>query len=525
MGYNLEKVAADFARYDEIVNQGETVSLDAIQYTLFHTHEGIKEGLFSDIEFDLLCRTISSFAERQGVLRKIYYWSFLAHVTKDVTYWEMILKEGLHNTEPLVADFLSFQYLTVAIIDRSLASKRASRLMDRIHKRAFDSIYSQLVYWNKNLSFIPKAERNKDHCIVMSTIHLSDTFAPTKTLMGRCRTLQESLGIKTDIINTKENYYIGYETPFYQFTTPYENPNLNEANTISFWGSTYGFYQPKTPSPDIGDIIDIVSRIRNEKPYFIVQIGGHSLIADLCAKMVPVITVPINSVNIPQTFSQFMTTWGKITETRYEELKNSGFVRESIIEGAFTYDLKEQNSTLSRNALNLPEDKFLVCLIGARLAGEVDNDFLEMMSKTIQFGVHYVFVGIDTLERNLAEFGSLENHCSFLGFQEDMLAVVECCDLYVNPKRSGGGASAVEAMYKGLPAVTLRLGDVYINTGEDFGADTYDEMAELIGRYANDKDFYNEMSEKAKERTIDVLDTDKAFSEIIHKMIDSPLFL
>jgi glycosyltransferase involved in cell wall biosynthesis len=526
MGYTFKEVVAAIDKYIEMLAQGKA-NLDEIHPILVNAHKGIDDGLFNNNELEIFCGTLSSFAEQQSIAMKIYYWSFIAFVTKNSKYWEMILKEGLHSLEPLTADFLGFQYLTALITDRGLESKRTNRLLYRIHKRAFDAIYNQLLFWKKDFSFMPKSERNRNYCIVMSTQYLNDTFAPTKTLMGRCRTLQESLGVKTDIINTKEGYYSGNETAFYKVFGSNHNSDMDEANSVSFWGSTYGFYQPKNPAPDISDIISILSRIRKEKPYFIVQIGGHSFIADLCAKLVPVLTVPINSVNIPQTFSQFMTTWGKITEARFEELKERGFVRESIIEGAFTYDLKEQFSTLSRNALGLPKDKFLICLIGNRLDKELDDDFLDMMSKTIQFGIHYVFIGATFQEISTPKFNSLalEKHCSFLGFQEDVLAVLECCDLYVNPKRQGGGASVVEAMYKGLPAVTLRYGDVYINTGEDFGVDTYDEMVELIGRYVHDKNFYNEMSEKAKERTVDVLDTNKAFSEMIHKMLDSPLFL
>lgn len=58
--------------------------------------------------------------------------------------------------------------------------------------------------------------------------------------------------------------------------------------------------------------------------------------------------------------------------------------------------------------------------------------------------------------------------------------MTECMDLYVNPKRSGGGSSVAESLYKGLPVVTLPVGDVSAAAGESFRVADYGEMAETI---------------------------------------------
>ena len=50
----------------------------------------------------------------------------------------------------------------------------------------------------------------------------------------------------------------------------------------------------------------------------------------------------------------------------------------------------------------------------------------------------------------------------------------------MNPKRNGGGSSVAEAVYKGLPAVTLPVGDVSAAAGESFRVADYGEMAETI---------------------------------------------
>ncbi|MDR1059864.1 MAG: flavodoxin, partial [Clostridiales bacterium] len=107
---------------------------------------------------------------------------------------------------------------------------------------------------------------------------------------------------------------------------------------------------------------------------------------------------------------------------------------------------------------------------------------------------------------------------------QDMLAVCEVCDLYVNPLRAGGGSSVAEAMFKGLPAVTLAHGDVAVGAGPDFCVESYEAMRAQIARYAADRGFYAEMSQKAKSRAAEIMDTDSALAEIVRAVVASPLF-
>lgn len=75
----------------------------------------------------------------------------------------------------------------------------------------------------------------------------------------------------------------------------------------------------------------------------------------------------------------------------------------------------------------------------------------------------------------------------------------------------------VEAMVLGKPAVTIAYGDIAVNAGGEFTVDTYEEMAEQILHYCNDKKFYAEMSEKARKRADLLLDTETAFRQIMEE--------
>jgi glycosyltransferase involved in cell wall biosynthesis len=139
--------------------------------------------------------------------------------------------------------------------------------------------------------------------------------------------------------------------------------------------------------------------------------------------------------------------------------------------------------------------------------------------------IHIAFVGVFTrYDDYCRDDQAICENTTYLGFQSDILAICEICDLYVNPRRSGGGTSCAEAMFMGLPVVTMNYGDVALAAGKDFIVETYAEMNQKIRRYANDKFFYAEMSKKARERAALLGDTRKSLEVIIDKAVSSPSF-
>ena len=55
-----------------------------------------------------------------------------------------------------------------------------------------------------------------------------------------------------------------------------------------------------------------------------------------------------------------------------------------------------------------------------------------------------------------------------LGYVDQMVGLMAVCDAYLNPRRVGGGASALQALEAGLPIVSPAAGDVASVAGPDF---------------------------------------------------------
>ena len=91
----------------------------------------------------------------------------------------------------------------------------------------------------------------------------------------------------------------------------------------------------------------------------------------------------------------------------------------------------------------------------------------------------------------------------FIGYQDYLQNVYDIMDLYVNPKRVGGGYSSQMALQEGLPVVTLPDGDVAHTVGETFIVSDYGEMYAVIERYIQDEAFRTSQRKYALQRSRD----------------------
>ncbi|MCL2215924.1 MAG: hypothetical protein FWB91_02765, partial [Defluviitaleaceae bacterium] len=91
MGYSLSEAITALVKYSDMEKQGKA-TLNDLNHIFIQLGKGIDDGLVEGDEFSLLCKSLSEVAEKQSIGTRIYYWSFLAKITKDVTYFEKILE-------------------------------------------------------------------------------------------------------------------------------------------------------------------------------------------------------------------------------------------------------------------------------------------------------------------------------------------------------------------------------------------------------------------------------------------------
>ncbi len=393
-----------------------------------------------------------------------------------------------------------------------------------MHSQRVQQLYDDVVReWKVSLKElltpITAQKRNRKKVVVITLQMLGKNHAPTKSALERIYTIGKQLEHEIICINTREQYTLKGFLPFFDPVTRSVAEEYNGVNNFEHKDYRFVLIQPEIEMPDARMITLLLEEIRTLAPWTVVVIGDRCLLGDLCAEIIPTVCIPMTFSTIPKKDNQFVAVGRKIPDAERERMKRDGYCLSSIIESTFTFELTPQVTALTRKELGLPEDKFLLAVIGIRLDAEVEMPFLECLLETVSYGTHIVFAGT-FLKYNqyCSENKKLKEHSTFVGYQKDILAFLENCDLYINPPRVGGGFSAAEAFVKGIPGISLSYGDVAAVVGEEFCVEKVEEYSKLIIRYIQDEKFYQEMSIKACKQSEKLFHSKEEMQKILQEM-------
>ncbi len=450
-------------------------------------------------------------ANPDEVVYKLFIYSILLHLTANRNYvekiCELVYDEAFSCDNRLfVFNQLKRYYLTHSHVENS---KAVQKLYDDV-----------VVEWKDAcrdfLNPLLAAERDQNKIVVITLQFLGTGHAPTKTAMERIYTIGKLLGKEVICVNSKEQYTLKGVLPMYDITARSVVRDYDGVHIMSHNDYDFPIIQPEVEMPDKDMITMLLEEIRNMAPWMVVVCGDRCLLGDLCAEMIPTICIPMAFSTLPKKEHEFVAVGRSIPDDEKERLVKAGYDLDSVIESVFTFEVIKQTTTLTRKELGLPENKFLIGIIGIRLDSEVDEDFLKLLLGQVDAGIHLVFAGKFERYGKLCEtVEGLKEHSTFVGYQKDILALWDLLDFYINPPRLGGGFSVAEAFCKGKPGISMNWGDVAASAGPEFCVDSLDEYPKLIQKYISNKDFYREMSEKAVARSKRLFDSKGEMEKIL----------
>lgn len=366
------------------------------------------------------------------------------------------------------------------------------------------------------LKEIPVSERHRDISVVLVEQFLSDEHGPTKTALDRCLVLKKRFEQNVILINTAEMLTPANAMYIENIGVGKYFERLTNQSMVSWKGEDINYYQCTQNMPSDSGLLELVEFIRELKPSSIVLVGGTSLVAGLLDEMIPVITVGTIQSGLAITAARYQIVDQNMLEKGYSLLACMGKDKEHIIPGKFTFFLKPQTNVISRKELGIDENQFALAVVGGRLTDEMTDEFMNMLEECVTDDMVVGVIGrCQDYDDKRKRHPLLEGHMIYLGFVKDILSVVEHFDLYVNPIRRGGGTSAIEAMSKGLPVVSVDYGDVAGIVGSDFTCKDYAEMKICIEKYKNDSALYHEKSQLALKLAKEYMDSKKEFSNIM----------
>ncbi|OON98146.1 MAG: hypothetical protein ATN36_01295 [Epulopiscium sp. Nele67-Bin005] len=382
------------------------------------------------------------------------------------------------------------------------------------YKKLYQSYKKLYMNFTSNME-ITLAEPEK--CIVIITVQmLNDKHGPTRNTLDHAYILQEVFGYKVMIISTLEIPIKDNFSMVTSFTLNY-NKHIEGAKLIRYQGIELMCYQPLGENYTQKTMYKLVGLIYNQKPCLVYNMGGNSLVADACSKFTQVMTLPFG-YHFPVSMAKNLILPRSITEADENEVSFYKKRGHNILESNFMFKLKEVDRYNTRKDFNIPEDKYVVAIVGTRLQAEIKEEFVEILNRIIELvpAILIVFIGEFKLyEERIQQYPILEASSKYLGMQDNLKEVFPICDLYINPIRRGGGTSAVEALSEGVPVVTFGNCDVAFACGSDFVCEDEEQYIEKVIKYRTDKSFYEEQKQNALRRANTLFDTEGMLRDLL----------
>ncbi|MEZ3424871.1 MAG: hypothetical protein K1W39_14355, partial [Lachnospiraceae bacterium] len=445
------------------------------------------------------CKLLLYVLEEDGSGKDYFYYklalySILIEISSRPEFTGLYLKEVLESDKASLENmyFVYHQFKRFFFKRQAVCGDKNNNMLYELYDRCYNGFLESS---GTELARIPLEKRNPNLVMIMTVQFLDDIHAPTKSIIERIKALR-ALGKNVILINTTEFCLMNGYLPTYKMDVANFYEEYNDISEIRVGDENIPFLQIPDDLPVQYRLQVLVQIINKLKPYYILSIGTGSILADLCGNMVPCASMSVVFSSLPCTKNK-MKILGRKLSTEEKDI----YKKEDIIESRFTFELKPHTKKFSRKEQGITEDKFVLVVVGTRLDYDITDEFMEMLEKVCENGCYVIFAGImDNYNGLIDKYPVVADNSLFVGYFKDIMALMDICDLYVNPDRSGGGFSVIEAFSIGKPGVYLKKGDVYTAGGEDFAVGTFDDMAEQIIKYKKDKEYYNSMSAVAKDR-------------------------
>lgn len=350
------------------------------------------------------------------------------------------------------------------------------------------------------------ADANEDVVFVLTNLFVGSSHGPTLTTLNYASALRRMgkhpIVISTTCVPKVTMYKYPLPAPvffgnvraeYFKNNTLFNIDHKTETELpgrvmVECWGEQFDFVQ-LAPMDDPEHLQELIQLVNSLNPRYILGVGAMNPVLELIAAERPVLNIPCvtSLVTTPHSVPVLHRELTKSDELRLQHID----YKKPVLISRLPFRLREnkglRTSSIGDRALN-----FVV--VGHRLEQEIKADFIQTLVtlKTNFPQAAFVFIGPD----NLPALPAMIQQCSyFTGMVSNAIELIGSCHFMLNPKRQGGGTSAIEAMSLGIPVLTEPFGDVYQYIGDAFVCCNDEERVEFIRTYLNESEcrsFYDE---------------------------------
>ena len=341
-------------------------------------------------------------------------------------------------------------------------------------------------------------DRNAGRIVIITEQLLENlNHAPTRMTLETAHILEKKFGFDVEIFTCASSKKL---PAFIWINAIFYNSGGQDVRRVSYKDSTIPVYEYPLSDCGMEQYREMLSHIYEFNPFIVLEMGVLSPIADLPHLFTT--TVNLNMVTeAPVSDADIFIRHTKLdneTEAVYQR-SLLPYQKQFFMEQKFPaiFDMEEQAYT--RGELQLPEDRFLIAVVGNRLDTEIDDSFEQIMAEILQQEekTDFVIIGETVKLRQRLSDAIFKNRVYYLGYCPKLAGTLKALNLYLNPERTGGGWSSAIALHAGLPVVTLPEGDVAYNVSKAFVVQNRSEVVETVCRYASDEEYYEKQKEEA----------------------------
>lgn len=473
---------------------------------------GVQYDSFSDEEKDAIKKIIKSqFAAQDSIF---VYSAFLYYMGGKEKFAEGVMEVLLEGDyDAYTGSMLELQ--TRRYEESFKWQYQNSRIFHKRNVEKFDQVL-RIDYPYRKL-----ADRNKKRIVIVTEQILGNLHSPTIVVLNFAYILKK-MGYEILLFSCPCDSVLSKEMWFKSVVMRSSDDFISLPMRIEHRGEKFDGYQINMQQMSMKEYHMMLTMIYAWNPYFVFDLGTANPVVDLVAKFTTQVVFEM-SILCPTSEGDIFVRTGLVeAELEDEYVRVLGDRQQQFFTDEKLPILMEETIQKgSRAEIGLPENRFLVAIVGNRLDLEIHGEFINIMNMMLNKLPDMDFVVIGKCMNLQQQFSGKEfaERIHFLGFRSDLISVYHAVDLYLNPQRkTGGGFSGAMALMADLPIVTLPDCDVSCMTGQEFVVADYEQMVQTVIRYATDQEFYHKKVREAQQ--CKVKNSDQKLEQYTKKILD-----
>ena len=370
-------------------------------------------------------------------------------------------------------------------------------------------------------------EGNQQVAVIITNQFLTSLHGPTLTTLNYASCLQQ-MGMQVVVVCTgtvARNYQMYYPMPapafFGNVTDEYYQADIQinldsrqvtsapgQGSNVQCWGEQFSFIQLDT-NENPAHLQELVEFINHTNPRYIFCVGGLNPVAEWIGQARPVLAIPcVTSLQLPKYMVPVVQR--ELTEADTQHIAGLQLPH-PVLCSQLPFRLRPHQAVKTSSA---DDSKTLFAICGYRLEEELTAAFFSTMRRIKQAlpGAYFVLIGASKYPTYPTDL----LHCTeFTGRVLNSIDIIGQCHFLLNPRRQGGGTSAVEALSLGIPVLTDPYGDTYQYVGDDFAFDSDEARLLFIQNYLGSPELQQQYQELCLGRAEMVTNTRHIFQPLL----------